>query len=172
LKIATTQLNLEYKTLEVYVSGCKPPHCLGCHNSELQSFDCDNPIMEIEYKNGVYSFNLSSNWMEFANQINEGYKFGLVNNLWMMGGEPLDQNTNCLFLFITTIKTLLDKPEEIKFWLFTKYSLEEVPEKMKSIFHYIKTGRYDQNNLSDDYFSHGIKLASINQKIYEKDIDY
>jgi pyruvate-formate lyase-activating enzyme len=52
MKIASTEYSLQQKTLEIYISGCNPPHCKGCHNSEIWSFDIGSEY-NLDYFNTI-----------------------------------------------------------------------------------------------------------------------
>ena len=86
----------------------------------------------------------------------------------VFGGEPLDQpyvDLKRLIEFLKTTKKTL--------WLFTRYSLEEVlSNTIFSSFDYIKCGCYNQNLITDNNIQYGIKLATSNQKIYKRGVDY
>lgn len=152
MKIVNTQYTSSTKSLDIYVSGCKPPHCNGCHNSEIFSFDIGK-LCDLSCCNSI------------VYKIQEFNK--LVKNIMIYGGEPLDQDINSLLLMIDALKHA-EKP----IWLFTKYELNDVPTCIKERCAYIKCGRYDETKLSDTYEMYGIKLASTNQIIYKKGKDY
>lgn len=86
----------------------------------------------------------------------------------ILGGEPLDQPYIALKYLIEFLKTT-----KKTLWLFTRYNIEDVLQ--NSIFRnfdYIKCGAYDKNLITDDNIQYGIKLATSNQKIYKKGVDY
>lgn len=78
MNIDGTETNLRHKALEIYISGCKPPHCAGCHNPELWDFSKGDP------------------WQEairlLGDKISALKESGLVEIVWLLGGEPLDQD--------------------------------------------------------------------------------
>ena len=92
----------------------------------------------------------------------------MIDNIIIFGGEPLDQpyiDVKKLIEFLKTTKKTL--------WLFTRYSIEEVLQNtIFSNFDYIKCGAYDKTLITDDNVQYGIKLATSNQKIYKKGVDY
>ena len=57
-------------------------------------------------------------------------------------------------------------------WVWTRYSLEDCPNFEKELCDYIKTGSYIEELSSDDNIQYGIKLATSNQKINKKGVDY
>jgi anaerobic ribonucleoside-triphosphate reductase activating protein len=148
IRIAATQYSLRTKSFEVYVSGCKGnPHCSGCHNPELWDFKIGSIYNEKYFsylKNRIKQFDI------------------LVDNIMVMGGEPLDQDINSLIKFLKDLKTL-----NKQIWLFTRFELEEIPEEVLSLCDYVKTGRYLKDLQTDDNIQFGIELASSNQKIFK-----
>lgn len=151
MNIVSTQYSLSTQSLDIYFRGCNPPHCKGCHNSEIQEFDGIDNYREklIGIKEKLKDFDL------------------MIKNIFILGGEPLDQNINSLEEFLNSLSKY-NKP----IWLFTKYNLLQVPSKIKKLCDYIKCGRFEINNTSDDNIQYDIKIASKNQKIYKREKDY
>jgi anaerobic ribonucleoside-triphosphate reductase activating protein len=150
MKIASTQYSLNTQSFEIYLSGCKGDdgvHCNGCHNPELWDFNIGE-----EYNTSYFS-RLKTKIKEFDL---------LIKNIYILGGEPLDNTPNELSELLFELKTL-DKD----IWLFTHYEIDEIPEYVKNYCKYIKTGRYIPELKSDNNIQYGIKLASSNQKIYK-----
>ena len=153
MNIVSTQYTLSTKSIEIYLSGCSgEPKCKGCHNPEL------------------WDFNIGENWKDKISDIlTKCEEFSnVVNNIMIFGGEPLDNDRQELIdlLFTLNNDTILDV------WLFTRYELDKISEDIKHLCNYIKCGRYDEKLLTDDNIQYGIKLATSNQKIYKKGIDY
>lgn len=140
MNIAGIDYNLNHKALELYISGCTL-HCDGCHNEELWDFTKGNPYF--------------GHWDRV---IHKKLKEHLVENVWIMGGEPLDQDTQIFYEFICDIFSF-----DVKLWLWTGY--EDVPDHLLWTLDYIKVGEYQKD--SDSYTEplFGIELASVNQKI-------
>ena len=151
MNIAATQYSLSTKSLDIYFSGCNAPHCKNCQNPELWEFSTDN-----NYEN------------EFS-KISEKVKTfsTLIDNIMLFGGEPLDQNYVELCDFIDKLKTL-DK----MIYLFTRYDLNKIPDYIKNLCNYIKTGRYIPSLTVDNNIQYGITLATSNQHINKQGIDY
>lgn len=145
MKIAATQYTLNHRSLEVYVAGCRGPHCPGCHNPELFSFDVGDDYREVAAK--VVETAKSSGAM--------------VNKIWVLGGEPLDQDLGEL----TSLLDMLAKAE-LPIWLFTRYELSAVPEEVKKRVDFLKCGRYDANFLGNKV-EYGVTLSSTNQTIHK-----
>ena len=136
--------------MEIYVSGCKGnPHCEGCHNPETWSFELGeeySPNLFIGWKNKVESFR------------------GIVKNIMIFGGEPLDSDCEEMLKDLSTLG--------LPIWLFTHYDLDEVPDYVKEHCTYIKCGRYVKSMVTDNNIQYGIKLATSNQMLYNKGADY
>ena len=153
MNILATQYTLATKAFEIYISGCSGnPHCKGCHNPASWDFDLGEPF------NDEYFSNIKRKVEEFDT---------LVKNIMIFGGEPLDNDHEELTSLLYKLKEF-NKP----IWLFTRYSIIEVPYEIKQLCDYIKCGRYDASKLVDDNIQYGIKLASSNQEIYKKGLDY
>lgn len=75
----------------------------------------------------------------------------------------MEQDHEHFMLFMTALK---EYGKEM--WLFTRFSLAEVPDDVKELFDYIKCGPYLEEYTVDNYYSHGVKLATSNQKVYSK----
>lgn len=153
MRIASTQFTLETKSFEIYISGCNTtPKCEGCHNPELWNFN-----MGIEYNQKYFE--------EIKNKILNAEP--LVKNIFIMGGEPNDQVIKDLFTILSDMESL-----NKKLWLFTSWELKSVPWFAKLFCDYIKCGRYIEKLKTDINIQYGIKLATLNQKIYKRGIDY
>jgi anaerobic ribonucleoside-triphosphate reductase activating protein len=153
MKIASTQYTLQNNVFEIYISGCNGiPKCIGCHNKELWDFDVGE---EYTLK---YFTKLQQKTKRFEN---------LIDNIMILGGEPLDQNIDEFYHFIIDMKSF-----NKNLWLFTRYKLEEINKNIIPYFNYIKCGRYCEDLTCDNNTQYGIKLSTSNQKIYKKGIDY
>lgn len=146
MHISATQYTLSTSSLDVYFSGCNPPHCKGCQNPELWQFVDEN------------------NYIKKFYDIEEKVKnfYTLIENIMLFGGEPLDQNKEELMGFLNKLKTL-----NKDIWLFTRYKLDEVPKDIKDMCNYIKTGRYLPKLKTDNNICYGITLATSNQTIHK-----
>lgn len=150
LRILATQYTITTKSLEIYVSGCKHHSCEGCHNPETWEFNQGEVYDTAYFMKHIYSkvknFPL------------------LVENIMIFGGEPLDSDLGELLFECNVLK----KP----IWIFTHYELDEVPDYIKNYCTYIKTGAYRKDLTVDNNIQYGIKLATSNQKIHKKGVDY
>ena len=91
IRIAGTEVNVQHKALEIYLSGCKGPHCQGCHNPELWDFTVGDLITE-------------NTTQSLLDKIEEMKAARLVNYIWVLGGEPLDQDLDALEAFLDQIR--------------------------------------------------------------------
>ena len=107
MKIIGIEYSFLTRGLDIYVSGCKGPHCIGCHNPETHSFRVGQ----------VYN---DSILMKIKNKI-EGFS-SMIDKIFIFGGEPLDQKLPDLYQMLDDLKQF-NRP----IWLFTKYDLKDVP---------------------------------------------
>lgn len=152
MHVAQIDYSLETQSLDIYLSGCRGNHCKGCHNESLWEFNkLDNTLSSLSH--------IFRNIKQFGD---------LIQRVFVMGGEPLDQDFCELDLFLEDIKSFTDK----EVWLFTRYDLNRVPDKIKQSVSHIKSGAYREDLLTDDNIQCGVKLASSNQKVYLKGKDF
>lgn len=149
MNIAYIDYSLQQKSLDIYVAGCSPPHCKGCHNPELWDFDY-----------GIFFTKKLNEIINYFNKFNN-----LIDKVFIMGGEPLDQDINCLKYLICCCYS-----KEI--WLFTKYQLNEISNVIKYKCDYIKTGKYNKDLKTDNNVQYGVQLATSNQNIYKRGEGY
>lgn len=157
MNIAYIDYSLKTKSLDIYVSGCDAPHCVGCHNPELWSFDVGEELIK--------------GWLKIERYLNKFNK--LINNVMIFGGEPLDQYPDDLDWLLTSLnnrKFIFNDKYDI--WLFTRYKFEKVPVYIKRHCDYIKCGKYVEELKVDDNVQFGIKLVTSNQKIYKRGYDF
>ena len=145
MNILSTQYSINNKAFEIYLAGCSGiPKCVGCHNPESWCFRQGNNYIDEMDK-------IMDKIIQFSD---------MIDNIFILGGEPLDQDRNDLLGMLTTINTL-----NKSMWLFTRYELIDIDCDIKNQFDYIKTGRYDKSLECGDNIYFGVKLASSNQKI-------
>ena len=144
MNLLGTEYNLKHRAFEIYLSGCKAPHCKGCHSKDSWDFNAGEPIV-IE---------------ELCNKIKKHSYY--INSIWLMGGEPTHQNYNELVYLLDKLSTL-----NKDMWLWTRYDIKDIDKDILNYFDYIKSGKYDEAlpGYDTDY---GIYLASNNQRIYSR----
>ena len=155
MNILATQYSINMKALEIYLAGCKGDngvHCTSCHNPESWNFN------QGELYNENYFSNIKNKVNDFDN---------LINNIMIFGGEPLDQDIDELIHMLVDLKSL-----NKQVWLFTRHSLENVYKEIKELCDYIKCGSYVPELKTEDNIIYNIKLATSNQNIYKKGLDY
>lgn len=153
IRISATQYTLNNKTFEIYVAGCNAnPHCDDCHNPELWNFENGN----------IYEDRLKKELISKIDRFTD-----IIDSIWLLGGEPLDQNIEELRNLIVDIKSS-NKP----IWLFTRYELKDVPTSILPLCDYVKCGRHYRDKLSDTNIQYGVTLSTYNQRIYKKGKDY
>lgn len=152
MNIVKTQYTLSQKSLDIYISGCKGPHCEDCHNPSLWDFNCG------ETYNRSYFEKIQQKINDFDS---------MIDKIMIFGGDLLDQ------LFEDIVEFLLDLQSLNKeIWVFTGKSFEEIPEEIKILCDYLKCGKYIKSLTVDNNIQYGISLATSNQKIYKKDADF
>jgi organic radical activating enzyme len=152
INIAATQYSINNQSFEIYLAGCSAnPHCEGCHNPELWDFNVGN-VYDINYKEKI---------------LQKVKDFGsIIQHIWILGGEPLDQNIDELEKLISDMK-LTGK----SIWLFTRNDIDRVPENIKKQVDYIKTGRYLPKKINE-HVEYGVTLITENQHILKRGKDY
>ena len=140
MNIAGTELNLKYRALEIYIAGCKG-YCEGCQNPELWNFDIPSINPENIYK-----------------ELRELQEANLVNAVWVLGGEPLDQKYSDLIAFVKNLQAPIRM-------LWTHFSY--IPPEILQYFTHVKTGPYIKGKESYIEPLFGITLANPEQRIYK-----
>ena len=74
MRIIGTQYTLKRKSLEIYKSGCRGPHCKGCHNPE------------------TWEFNQGTSWKDYRQSVFDKIRDfdELIDRIEVFGGEPFD----------------------------------------------------------------------------------
>ena len=152
MNIISTQYSLSNRSLEIYLAGCKGnPHCKNCHNPES------------------WDFSIGTDWKKSNEMVQ--HKFvaftSLIKNISIFGGEPLDQPWDELERFLQFLSG-----STVDIWLYTRYEAIELPDFVKKYCSYIKCGRYEEDKATEDNTKYGIKLASSNQHIYKRGLDF
>ncbi len=122
--------------LEIYLTGCSRC-CKNCHNPNLWD---KNAGIQMEIDKIVSIINSKK----------------VVDSVAIMGGEPLENK-----LLLELLHEIQSTGKEI--WLYTSYELEEVPDNIKELCNYIKTGEF-----IEELYCEG-RLHSKNQKIFKNE---
>lgn len=146
MRIAGTEVNLKHRALEIYVSGCRAPHCPGCHNPELWDFGIGEPWEKVlpELKNKFFELN----------------KNGLVDIIWLLGGEPAHQNFSEMCHFLNELRA-----SNIPVMIWSRET--SLPMQIRNLIDYAKLGPYLNNGQEYVEPVFGITLANREQKIVE-----
>lgn len=147
MNIIATQYTLEKRALEIYIAGCKAPHCKGCFNPE------------------TWDFNQGIVWHKKIHDICEKIiQFGhFIDKIMIFGGEPLDSDHKELYNFLRVLREVFDG----ELWLFTRYEMNEVPNQIILLLDYIKCGPYQEDQQTDLNNQFGFQLATANQNIFK-----
>lgn len=140
----STLFNLEMEGFEIYISGCKG-HCKNCHNPEFKDFNAGEDI-DVKY---------------LFDRILDLKEAGLIDKIWILGGEPLDNNQDDVIEFLRFLKEF-----KLPIWLFTRYEYDEIKPEIKELVAYLKCGMYIPYLPPSEYY--GVKLASSNQYIVKR----
>lgn len=152
MNIAAIQYSLDNLALEIYLAGCKEPHCEGCHNPDLWDFENGAPLSDWEPVIRTYA-------TAYGGEIN------MVKNIWVLGGEPLDQHHGRLLELLMFLRGLF---RDSKVWLFTRRKYDQIPRQIIQQCHYIKTGAYKQGlpPLVVEIDGNKLTLGSYNQGVH------
>ena len=144
MRLAGTEVNLQHKALEVYLSGCKGPHCPGCHNPELWDFAVGDEVTKSVMQN-------------LFCKIDNMQKAELLEYVWVLGGEPLDQDLYELEEFLDQLR------RKAYIMLWTHY--DDVPYQIYKHIRYAKLGPYIESGIPYTEKLFNIKLANKEQRI-------
>ncbi len=152
MNLLATEYSPLHNAFDIYLAGCTSPHCPGCCNPESWNFNQGTAC------NTTLCKKLQAKINEFDS---------LIDHVMVMGGEPLDQDVEELEGFL---EELTHTRKNV--WLFTRYAIKQVPERIKQHCDYIKCGHYDDRQQTEGNTQHGIQLASENQRVYQRGTDY
>lgn len=140
--------------LEIYLSGCKEPHCKGCHSPHTWDFNAGQDMNDPLVMKAI------------VDDISEKYQKEQLDNICILGGEPLDNPVDDLIAFLTVLQHLFPK---CQYFLYTHYDEKEIWAHHTDILpylNYIKVGAYDESQKpitpEPDPLT-GVKLATKNQ---------
>jgi len=137
---------------EITITGCRQ-NCPGCHATHLHDFNEGKeitPALEDSIVDNIRSY------------------LGRIDNICIIGGEPLDQDIVKLEAFLRRLRSEF---EDLGMWLYTSYESKDIPDSILKLTDYIKCGRYEEgllHPLGEGFKSiHGPTLATSNQYVVE-----
>lgn len=147
--IAAIRFSLRDHALEIYVAGCQGI-CKGCQNPQL------------------WDPTLGEEWVSFKPEINNTLSEAdtLVSSIRIYGGELLEKSKEDIIEFLEYLVTF-----NLPLWLFTRFELVNIEPELLKYFDYIKCGPYDYTKVGSVTY-YGVTLASTNQMIYKKGVNY
>lgn len=128
----------------LWVSGCSHG-CRGCFNQKAWSYDYGDPFTDAEVE-----------------RILADLSRPFIKGLSILGGEPLDpQNIEEVERIITLIRGRYGDKKDVMLW--TGYTFDEIPQRIKQIVDIIMDGKYEQCNPTSKKFR-----GSDNQRMWVK----
>lgn len=128
----------------LWVSGCSHG-CRGCFNQKAWSYDYGDPFTDAEVE-----------------RILADLSRPFIKGLSILGGEPLDpQNIEEVERIIILIRERYGDKKDVMLW--TGYTFDEIPERIKQIVDIIMDGKYEQCNPTSKKFR-----GSDNQRMWVK----
>lgn len=155
LKIAYIDYSIHTRSLDIFTIGCNGC-CNGCFNQELKDWNTDGMSLEEAI------FKIRSLYNQFEK---------LIDKFIIVGGDPIDaeiETDGAISVLIDDIKMFSNKPV----FIFTRHGLFDIPSSVFKRADYIKCGAYIPELTTDDNIQYGIKLATSNQKIFKKGLNY
>lgn len=147
IQIAGTEYVVSGMTFEIYTQGCSV-ECPGCQNPETWDWNAGTKFPAEDLKEKFTRFDR------------------MIKKIWILGGEPLQQD---LLEVIKMLKFLKQFDKEV--WLFTSKDMYQIYPEIRNLCDYIKTGFYN-TSAGPGTEQYGVKLATANQKIWKKGVDY
>lgn len=153
MNINYIEYSIATQSLDIFFAGCNN-RCKDCCNPELMSFDNGTPYVT---------------WLPKIENYLENYKL-LIKRIFLVGGSPTHQNESDMESFLIGLRKRCGKNIEI--FMFCGETLDEVSPIFKKYCDFIKCGAYIPSLTVDNNIQYGIKLATSNQKIFKKGLDY
>jgi len=147
IRLSKYEYVMSKMAFEIYLQGCSVK-CPSCNQKDTWNWKAGKKFPAAK---------LSKKFKEFDMAI---------HRFFITGGEPLQQDHDELIKLIEFLKSF---NKEI--WLLTSYEMYQVPDNIKSLCDYIKTGIYD-TTVKRGEEKYGFKLATINQKLFKNGIDF
>lgn len=152
MNINYIEYSIRTQSLDIFFAGCKN-NCKDCCNPELMSFENGTDYVS---------------WFPTIDKYLQEYKL-LIKNIFLVGGSPNHQNKEEMELFLIGLKK---RAKDINIFLFSGEDLEDVLDIFKKYCDFIKCGAYVPELKTDHNIQYDIQLATSNQKIYKKGLDY
>ena len=153
MNINYIEYSIATKSLDIFFAGCNN-RCKNCCNPELMDFE--NGLNYVE-------------WLPKIEYYLKNYKI-LIERVFLVGGSPNHQNEGDMRSFLIGLRKRCG--ENIKIYVFCGEDLERVKVIFKEYCDFIKCGAYIPSLTVDNNIQYGIKLATSNQKIFKKGLDY
>ena len=154
LNINYIDYSIATKSLDIFFAGCNN-RCEDCCNPELMSFDNGKDYVE---------------WLPRIEHYLEKYGT-LIENIFLVGGSPNHQNSEDMENFLIGLTKRYN--DRVKIFMFSgEDSIDEIQPVFMKYCDFIKIGSYRPNLKCEENIQYGIKLATINQKILKKGLDY
>ena len=152
MNINYIEYSIATESLDIFFAGCNN-RCVDCCNPELMDFSNGTDYIE---------------WLPVIEHYLKEYEL-LIKRVFLVGGSPNHQETDQMTLFLEGLRR---RCQGIQVFLFCGEELDEVQDCFKEYCDFIKCGAYIPSLTCDNNIQEGIKLATSNQKIYKKNIDY
>ena len=150
MNISYIDYSIGTESLDIFFCGCRNK-CEDCCNPELMSFESGTDYLE---------------WLPQIEKYLNDYR-GLIKRVFLVGGSPNHQTPEEMETFLAGLSRRCDN-----IYLFCGEELIDVQECFKKYCSHIKCGAYIPSLTCDNNIQYGIKLATSNQKIYVKGVDY
>ena len=117
----------------------------------------------------LFLLTLFTNWLPKISFYLDTYR-KLIYSIFLVGGSPNHQDPVKMEAFLTGLRRHCG--DSVDIYAFCGDGIEDVQEVLKKHCDYIKVGAYIPELTCDNNYQYGIKLATSNQMILKKGIDY